>query len=100
MQGVAEGHGWTQPGEKDVQGGASVSAPLPDRRGSQVEIGVWSQASRNRTRGNGLKLRQGKFRLYSTRISSQKWLLSVRKGLPRQPRQKSLSLGVHKKPLA
>lgn len=65
---------------------------------NRLEVGLCSQGTRNRTRGNALNLHQGKFRLYRMRFFSQKWLLSVRKGIFREL-MKSLSLEVLKKQL-
>ena len=59
--GAAEGAWGAQPGEKETQGG-SGSAQLPDRRGQPGEVEFCCQAARARTRGNSIKLQQGKFR--------------------------------------
>ncbi|KAJ7406997.1 hypothetical protein WISP_129589 [Willisornis vidua] len=49
--------------EEKAQGRPSHSLQLPERKCSQVGVGLFSQAPGNRTRGYSLKLHQGRFRL-------------------------------------
>ncbi|KAK4825850.1 hypothetical protein QYF61_003101 [Mycteria americana] len=51
---------------------------------SEVGVGLFSQVTNDRTRGNGLKLHQGRFRLGIRKISSPKRLSTVVNRVPRE----------------
>lgn len=51
---------------------------------SQVELGLLFQTTRNRTRGNGLRLFQERFRLYFRKISFAERVIVHRNRLPKE----------------
>ncbi|XP_051629696.1 uncharacterized PE-PGRS family protein PE_PGRS54-like [Manacus candei] len=81
--GGAEGAGGAHPGAKEAQGGPSGSAS-PCQEGGAGGVGLCCQGTRDRPRGNGLRLGQGRVRLGLRRNLLLERVGRPWQGLPRE----------------
>jgi len=67
LQGQAEGVGAFQPGEEKATGAPYSSPPVPEGASRKDGEGIFTRVCNDRKRGNGSKLKEGRFRLDITR---------------------------------